>query len=761
MDSRLNKVLAWSKSHWGIFIALAGVIFTLASLHPSLLFSNTTTAGGDTGAHYIIPYFAKYHIFNHLQLTGWSNQWYGGYASLTFYFPLPSLIIALISYVLPYGLAFKIGTLLGSILLPFAVYAVGRASGKLSELYVSGIVVGSVMFLFDRSFTIDGGNLASTFAGEFSFSLSLAFGLFALAIVVSGLNSFKKMAGATLLLAAMALSHIIPAAYIGIFIVVYILFTYKEHNKIYFFAMAGLSLGLTATWSLPFLLQSGYTTSMGWEKVTDFRASLLPHSMLLVIGLGILGAVISIVRRWKVGIVFSIMSAGSALGFILIPNGALYNARFLPFWFLGIYLLAMYGIIGIVSVIGEFLFSKITEDNGRRIIIKPTNVAMNRISFTSAVVALVYFIGVSVAPLYTLPSFTGLSKVSPSFIRGWAQWNYSGYTAKPAWPEYSALMHDMTYIGSKYGCGRAMWEYNSNQNDFGTPEALMLLPYWTNNCIDSMEGLFFESSATTPYHFLNQSELSASPSEAMSGLPYSGTNLTLGVKHLAELGVKYYMAFTPSLVAAADINPNLKLVYTQKALGVGQPTSATMGDTWSIFLVKGSAEVAPLKYQPVSYNNTNPRDWLKISLPAYLHAQSDHVYVASGSSTWAKVPSGSLSYPETKLPKNTVSNIVITNSKISFHVSKVGVPVLVKMSYFPNWQSSTVSGIYRATPNEMVVVPTNNNVVLTYGMTPANIVGTFITYLCIIILIMWPLATRFNRSRKGSSEETLDDGALV
>ena len=28
----------------------------------------------------------------------------------------------------------------------------------------------------------------------------------------------------------------------------------------------------------------------------------------------------------------------------------------------------------------------------------------------------------------------------------------------------------------------------------------------------SMEGLYFEASATTPYHFLLQSELSASPS---------------------------------------------------------------------------------------------------------------------------------------------------------------------------------------------------------------------------------------------------------
>ena len=36
----------------------------------------------------------------------------------------------------------------------------------------------------------------------------------------------------------------------------------------------------------------------------------------------------------------------------------------------------------------------------------------------------------------------------------------------------------------------------------------MLLPFWTDGCIGSMEGLYFEASATTPFHFLNEAELS-------------------------------------------------------------------------------------------------------------------------------------------------------------------------------------------------------------------------------------------------------------
>ena len=43
--------------------------------------------------------------------------------------------------------------------------------------------------------------------------------------------------------------------------------------------------------------------------------------------------------------------------------------------------------------------------------------------------------------------------------------------------------------------------------------------------------------------------------------------------------------------------------------------------------------------------------------------------------------------------------------------------MLVKMSYFPNWQVAGADGPYRVAPNFMVVVPTDTHVELTYGRT--------------------------------------------
>ncbi len=59
-----------------------------------------------------------------------------------------------------------------------------------------------------------------------------------------------------------------------------------------------------------------------------------------------------------------------------------------------------------------------------------------------------------------------------------------------------------------------------------------------------------------------------------------------------------------------------------------------------------------------------------------------------------------------QLPQIEVSDVQIDQQELSFHVDEVGVPVLVKVSYFPNWAVDGAEGPYRVAPNMMVVVPT-------------------------------------------------------
>jgi len=90
------------------------------------------------------------------------------------------------------------------------------------------------------------------------------------------------------------------------------------------------------------------------------------------------------------------------------------------------------------------------------------------------------------------------------------------------------------------------------------------------------------------------------------------------------------------------------------------------------------------------------------------------------------------------LPPVTVSDVNTSDNSISFKVDKVGVPVLVKASYFPNWQVSGAKGPYRVAPNQMVVIPTSNEVTLHYGHTPTEYLSYFLSLVGIAGLVyLW------------------------
>ncbi|MFX9123797.1 hypothetical protein ABTN41_20315, partial [Acinetobacter baumannii] len=79
-------------------------------------------------------------------------------------------------------------------------------------------------------------------------------------------------------------------------------------------------------------------------------------------------------------------------------------------------------------------------------------------------------------------------------------------------------------------------------------------------------------------------------------------------------------------------------------------------------------------------------------------------------SSWARVKGASTTPPRKPLPAVTVSDVRLSEDRITFDVDRTGVPVLVKVSYFPNWQPIGAKGPWRVTANSMVVIPTSNHV---------------------------------------------------
>jgi hypothetical protein len=305
------------------------------------------------------------------------------------------------------------------------------------------------------------------------------------------------------------------------------------------------------------------------------------------------------------------------------------------------------------------------------------------------------------------------------------------------------------------GCGRALWENSSDNGVYGTTMALMLLPFWTDGCIGSMEGLFFEASGTTPYHFLATAAMSKQSSNPVRELRYVDNDAEVGVRHLQDLGVRYVMVRTPEAKAEAAARPELTLV-------------ATSGP-WEVYLVGGSDLVVGLAVQPVVVERRlgdgagaldDRERHLETGASWFQHPEEWAAMPADGGpESWQRIdvqpdlgrrvgegqPGGpnvdivvpSQAIVPVALPAVAVSDVRIDEQALSFSVDEVGVPVLVKVSYFPNWNASGAEGPWRIGPNMMVVVPTDTTVELSYGRSLTDHVTLLMTLVGIGLCVVW------------------------
>jgi hypothetical protein len=307
----------------------------------------------------------------------------------------------------------------------------------------------------------------------------------------------------------------------------------------------------------------------------------------------------------------------------------------------------------------------------------------------------------------------------------------------------------MCDIGAERGCGRALWENSGDNGEYGTTMSLMLLPHWTDGCIGSMEGLFFEASGTTPYHFLTAAAMSKQSSNPVRQLRYVNNDATVGVQHMHDLGVRYLMVRTPEAKAEADAQDDLEFV--------------TTSGPWDIYELRTASIVEPLTVQPVvveGRSGDQRENNLEVGT-SWFQRQDDWAALPAndGPDSWQRVPveidldvrvgepgdrSRNVDYvvpaepiDVVELAPATVSNVDIQQQSVSFEVDQVGVPVLVRVSYFPTWKVEGAEGPYRVAPNFMVVIPTENQVTLTYSKTPLDWFFYSLTLFGIALCFYW------------------------
>ena len=808
-----------------LIVVLLTSAFVAVNVHVEKVFTRNTPTGGDMGAHVWAPAFLRDHLLPNFRLQGWSMDWYAGLPVYRFYMLPPALLMTFLNGLLhiPYGVAFKFVVVLGVCTMPLNAWLLGRFS-RMPWPVPEFMAVAAVLFLFDENFTIYGGNVASTMAGEFSFSIALSLALLGFALLARGLDTGRGLGMAAAVLALSAVCHGIVAIFVAAGVLV-MMALWVDRRRWKWILATLVTFGLlTAWWILPFKLSTHYMTNMKYEPYQGpwwkFFNPQSTQMTAFLVAFAVVGFVASIVRRNRTGI-FLGLTCAAWVGLVVaakeplpIVGDLFWNYRGLPFVYLTRYLLAM---IGVAETVGYLVRAWSVNRAARRLVTAVDTgslldgPAMEPVLMPSSEMVAVagpevrerrsvwmqcgamlliglLSLGWVGFAIDRLPGSRqvyedGVWKHQWWFIKGavvsdgadsdgWSAYNFNGYEGRATWNEHRGLLETSKNLGAQRGCGRALWEHQSDKyGNYGTPMALMLLPFWTDGCIGSMEGLFFEASGTTPYHFLAASSASENASDPVRQLRYDKNNIDLAVRYMRDLGVRYYYAFSATMVDKAAKHADLYEV-------------ATSGP-WHIYEIRDWAVVVPLDAEPlvVQHRGGDARErWLEVGLSFFQRPQDwKGILVEDGPESWQRIdvapdPARSaLGRVEVLTTRSEhearpidpyridPTAVRMEQDSITFDVPEeaIGKPVLVRVSYFPNWKVSGARGPYRAAPNFMVVVPTDTTVRLTYGYSALDLAAYGLTIVGIGLLVFFWRRRRVDFTAPAPTLRDEGDGSWI
>ncbi len=285
--------------------------------------------------------FMRTNLLPAFHLTGWDPGWYDGFPLFTFYFPFPDLLAALGSYVIPGNIAFKFVTILGSLTLPVAAWAFGRPGRIWNGRGRRSSPRSRCRSCSTRPIQIYGGNLLSTIAGEYAYSLGLSVALIFLGVVLFGLRTGRLRWVAAVLFAIGVVCHLVTTMFAVVGIVIAFLIAPPSKRRAWWMISSvgagALLIGLVVG---PVHPSAVVHDEHGLLERHELRRH--PAAAVRPLGarLGAVGLVIGVLRRQRAAVLLAGLGVVALLAVLFDPQGKLYNVRFLPLWFFCAYLLA-------------------------------------------------------------------------------------------------------------------------------------------------------------------------------------------------------------------------------------------------------------------------------------------------------------------------------------------------------------------------------------------------------------------------------------
>ena len=687
-----------------ILLLLLSEVLLILLFPATLIFESNVTAGGDTPSHFIAAVAMSKGLRFFFSPVTWIHGDYAGFPLFLQYFPLPFDIMALFSLVLSFKIAFKLVTLLAIIPMPAAVYLCLRRLRYAQNTAAIGAVM-SLQFLFMTENSMWGANIFSTLSGEFAFGISTILYIILTGKLYADIAGRKSTLGSSALEASIALSSGYPLLQSAMGTSYFIL---RGGNLRYILRLHAAAFGLAAFWLLPVLWRirwnTPYVHSWHFEHWTEIAPPLLWPSFAGTLILAFSGIRSLFGQGKRLTAIFhdSIDSpefylfwqfAMALLGFSLATSLGLVDIRFLP---LAQIMLVLLGAVG-----WGRLLSRLPRPN------------LWLAAFCAALIA--------------------LTLTRACAIDTWIRWNYSGMESKPLSNSYR-MVND--YLRGDENSPRVVYEHNPITNDAGSVRAFELLPYFSGR--STLEGLYMQSSPSSPFVFYIQSELTQTPSSPFSRYYYSRPDPDRAAAHLRLFNVSQVIAASGDMANALDYSPLYEL--------------SMEFPPFRIYRVRqcDNSYVEPLRFKPL---RIPPKDWKNVQFEWFRKSSLKVPLVVASEDSPGNFWKNLQTYDgrpdrivETPIPtdEKIQASATLGDQKITINTSKPGHPLWIKVSYHPDWRITEGAGeLYLASPAFMLLVPQTSRVVLTFD-TGAGIYlwGKILSLLTILVFLFKALLTR-------------------
>lgn len=652
-------------------------LFVLSYFDLSLVMLDTSIAGGDTLSQLGLAVYARDALFSRLQFSGWDFGNLAGYPALHYYFPLPFIISAALSLVMPLTVAVKIVTVLSSVLLPACVFYLLRQMRCAFPTPLLGAAL-TLPFLFVESQSMWGGNLPSMMAGEFSYSLGLQLSMIYLASYWKGSESGTRVFLNASLLALIALSHGCSLLVAGFFPLFHVL-TAKavRRDALYYLKVNAGGFFLVSPWLLSWLAYSRYTSVMNFQWAFTSINEWLPLILVPTYILSVLALLLTIylmVRGKRVDRRWLYPWFGVLTGFVLFRAAYFLNVpdiRFIPYvqMFLG---------LAAAMVLGKLL---------RRM--------RGQVEMAAClVIACVVWTG-----------------THTQVVHLWAKWNYEGVERKPTWPVLRELS---AHLKGTFDDPRIVYENSSTYDAFGTPRIFEMLPYFAGRA--TLEGAHLQGSINSPFVFYLQSLVSDSATCPFPDQRCASVDLHAALPRLDLFNVATLLVRSDRVKQEARTTRGLAFDRSFGSLDVYHVTTTVPG------------YVRPLACAPALFTGD---DWKPAAYEWFVKYAGVTRFVAVGkqpadgdagrfASVTDQFPTADACVPQ---PPACTATSSFDDNQIRIHTDCIGQPLLIKTSYHPRWRVHGAKHIYPVTPGFMLVFPDDPDVELIYGWGTANYAG--------------------------------------